>query len=324
MRTEDDLRAALVALERQAPAAERVLPARRGRRQTRRPLWLSGLAGAATLAAVAGAITAVTVSNPARSHIPNGGVAPAKPHAPVSLRAKLLAAFSAADGQIAYEHSTWTVSGSGTTTTDSWYYPWRAQQGQVVHSRQLLLNANGAPYQDVEDIYRMPAPESVPAGVPPAVRAKLTSHFLNGVVAAFGEIIDVEYGNQTWSDQQHHLLLDSDPGAPVELTHQVSGQHWTVVGTTRLDGRRAIELTWLDAPGSRSYLWVDASTYLPLREEASFQEGGPAHLITVTVRDDYQLLPATQANLAKLTTPVPAGFRRTVQQVLPQDGPGLG
>jgi hypothetical protein len=69
---------------------------------------------------------------------------------------------------------------------------------------------------------------------------------------------------------------------------------------------------------------VDASTYLQLREEDSFQEGGPAHLITVTVRDDYELLPATQANLAKLAAPVPAGFRRTAKQVLPESGPGLG
>jgi hypothetical protein len=92
VRTEDDLRAALVALERHAPAAERVLPATRGRRLTRRPLWLSGVAGVATLAAVAGVVTAVTVSSPSPSHIPNGGVAPApaKPSAPIraSLTAK--------------------------------------------------------------------------------------------------------------------------------------------------------------------------------------------------------------------------------------------
>jgi hypothetical protein len=259
------------------------------------------------------------------SHIPNGAVAPARATAaPLTLRAKLMAAFAAASGQIVYEHSTWTVSGSGATAMDSWYYPWQARQGQVVRSRRLTLNANGTPYQDVADIYRMPAPGSVPAGLPPTVRAKLKSPRLSGVAAAFGEIIDVEYGNRTWSDQKHHLLLDNDPGAPVELAHQVGFRHWTVVGTTRLNGQRAIELTWQVAPGSRSYLWVDASTCLPLREESSFREGSPGNWVTATVRDDYRLLTATQANLVKLTPPIPAGFRQTADQVLPSSGGGVG
>jgi hypothetical protein len=85
VRTEDDLRAALVALERHAPAAERVVPARRGRRPTRRWRWLPGLAGVTSLAAVAGVVTAVTVTSPSPSHIPNGvGLpAPGKPSAPI-------------------------------------------------------------------------------------------------------------------------------------------------------------------------------------------------------------------------------------------------
>jgi hypothetical protein len=326
VRTEDDLRAALTSLERHAPHPARVLPSEpvktsRGLRSPKGFRWIAGVSAAA----LAGVVTAVTVPGGlTSSHIPNGDVAsaPATAAAPVTLRAKLLAAFAAASGQIVYEHSTWTVSGSGTTAMDSWYYPWQARQGQVVRSRRLSLDANGTPFQDVEDIYRMPAPGSVPAGVPKAVRAKLKSPLLSGIVAVFGEIIDVEYGNRTWSDVKHQLLLDNDPGAPVELARQVGVQHWTEVGTTRLEGRRVIELTWQVAPGSRSYLWVDASTYLPLREVSSFREGKAGGWVTATVRDDYQLLPATQANLAKLTPPIPAGFRQTPDQVLPYTGSG--
>jgi hypothetical protein len=328
VRTEDDLRAALASLERHAPHPARVLPSRQAtpHRGLRSPKGLRWIAGGTAAAALAGVVTVLTVPGGVTSgHIPNGHVAPARTSAaPRTLRAKLLAAFAAASGQIVYEHSTWTVGGSGATAMDSWYYPWQARQGQLVRSRRLSLNANGTPFQDVADIYRMPAPGSVPAGAPPAVRAKLKSPLLSGVVAAFGEIIDVEYGNRTWSDQKHHLLLDDDPGAPVELAHEVGVRDWTVVGTSRLDGRRAIELTWPVAPGSRSYLWVDASSYLPLREESSFQEGSPGNWVTATVRDDYQLLTATQANLAKLTPPIPAGFRQTANQVLPSSGGGVG
>jgi hypothetical protein len=327
VRTEDDLRAALTSLERHAPHPARVLPshevkASRGLRSPKGFRWIAG--ASAVLAVLAGVVTAVTVpGGVTSSHIRNGPVASAPANAaPHMLRAKLLAAFAAASGQIVYEHSTWTVNGSGATAMDSWYYPWQARQGQVVRDRRLSLNADGTPFQDVENIYRMPAPGSVPAGVGKAVRAKLKSPLLSGIVAAYGETIDVEYGNKTWSDDKHQLLLDNDPGAPVELARQVGVQHWTVVGTTTLEGHRVIELTWQVAPGSRSYLWVDASTYLPLREESSFREGKAGGWVTATFRDDYRLLPATQASVATLTPPIPAGFRQTPHQVLPSSGGG--
>lgn len=91
MRTEDDLRAALVALERHAPAAMRVMPARRGSRLTHRTVCLSGLAGVAALAAVAGVITAVTASSPSPSRIQNGAVAPVPGKPPAPIRASLTA-----------------------------------------------------------------------------------------------------------------------------------------------------------------------------------------------------------------------------------------
>lgn len=322
MRTEEDLRDALATLERHAPRTARVLPAgRRGHRLrlSRGPRWLAGVT---TATALAGVITVLAVPGAAPAHIPNGRVASLQPPAPATLRAKLLAAFSAASGQIVYEHSTWATTGGETSVMDGWYYPWQARKGQLVRSRRLVLNADGTPYQDVEFVYQMPSPGSVPAGLPSAQRAKIGR--LTGVVAAMGEIIDVEYGNRTWSDQKDHLLLDSDPGAPVAISARVAAGHWKVVGDTALGGHRAIELAWSDGPGSGSRLWVDAGTYLPLREEAVFPVGGPGNWATTTVRDDYELLPATPASLAKLTPPVPAGFRRTARQVVPENGPGAG
>lgn len=316
MRTEDDLRAALVTLERHAPAAATVLPAR-----TRSVKRIRLLAGVTTAAALAGLVTAVTLTTATHASIPNGSVAPAVPPAPATLRAKLLAAFSATAGEIVYERSTLTA---GTTSvTQKWYYPWQASPGRQVRSRQLILNADGTPYQDVEDIYTMPAPGTTPAGLPANVAGKLKGHLLVGVVAARGEIIDVEYGTKTWSDQKDHLLLDDDPGNPATVAYDIQHADWKVVGNTTLGGQAAIELSWKDA-GSATYLWASARTYLPLREIATIPVGGPGRMTTTTMRTDYELLPAAPANLAKLTPPIPAGFRQTSTQVLPRSGPGVG
>ncbi len=328
MRTEDDLRDALATLERHAPAAAAVLPAAlRGRRGhgLRSPQAIRLLAGITTAAALAGVVTALTLPGATGSHLPNGRVATAPAQAASSLRAKLLAAFSAASGQIVYEDSTTTVSTTGTPmTTQKWYYPWQASPGQQVRSRQLILGGDGTPVQDVEDIYTMPAPGSIPAGLPPAVQRKLpVTQQAAGVVAAIGEIIDVEYGTRTWSDQKDHLLLDNDPASPQVVMFDIENEHWAVVGTTELDGHEALELAWTDADSS-SYLWVDASTYLPLREQDTFWSGPAGQVVTTTSSTSYELLAPTAANLALLTPPIPAGFRQTATQVLPYGGPGLG
>jgi len=64
---------------------------------------------------------------------------------------------------------------------------------------------------------------------------------------------------------------------------------------------------------SSDYLLVDARTYLPLRTVIS--KGASVR------RYDYQYLPATAANLAKLTAPIPHGFRQTAQPVTPKNAP---
>lgn len=330
MRTEDDLRTALTSLERHTPAAERVLPgstrrsasrghSRQGLGSLKAIGWLSGIT---TAAALAGVVTVLTLPATPNRIIPNGPVtSPGHAAYPVSLRAKLVAAFSAASGEIVYEQS--TFHGGSTLTQRNWYYPWQASAGQQVRDRQVILNSDGTPYQDVEDIYTMPAPGTIPPGLPPVTVHKLKTHLLVGVVAAIGEIVDVEYGNRTWSDQKDHVLLDSDPASPQIVLYDIKHEDWTVTGHTKLDGHDAIELSWADA-GSISYLWVDASTYLPLREVAHVPVGGSGQTITTTDQTDYELLPATPANLAMLTTPIPSAFTQTATQVLPESGPGLG
>jgi hypothetical protein len=80
----------------------------------------------------------------------------------------------------------------------------------------------------------------------------------------------------------------------------------TVAGRQRVDGIDAIKLT--SRPGSpiSETTWVSPGTYLPLRVVIRSGSGAPALQLTANI----SWLPPTARNLAKLTVPIPAGFRK--------------
>jgi hypothetical protein len=321
MRTEEELRAALLALEREAPAAARVLPKATIPndngilpRVTRRRR-LAGLTAALGAAAVIGAGVAVVVA------LLPGTTAGSHPQALPShqvLRAKLLAALGAAASEIVYDHMEITSSNIATpylatpdpflpglatgTASESWYYPWRAEAGQQVRGRLLTLNPDSTPAQDVGVSYPEP------------------TEFQEVTTAS--EFTYVDYANHTWSElhDSSGWIADGITGSPLSIWELIHDKSWSVVGRTELDGQPAIELE-LKSSGQPGYLWVDAQTYRPLREAYTFGgdmaevgtngswhslDSGQASIVT-----DYQYLAPTAANLAKLTVPIPPGFRRT-------------
>jgi len=292
MRTEDDLRAALVALEREAPAVTQVLPKATSRsRRGFFPLvgrhWRAvGLAAALGLAVgVSVAVVAALSPGPVGHHQP--------PSASEALRAKLLAALSASGGKIVYQRTTDLSPGTTAhTVMESWHYPWLPKAGQLERGRELILNTGGTPLRDTQASYTTLAPDQD--------------------LYAKGKIIDVEYATRTWSERHSRWLFDADPGAPTNLRDMVHNQLLTVVGRTELDGHPAIEVRFKIGPSS-DYLLVDARTYLPLRTLISKD--------AIVRQYDYQYLPSTPANLAKLTAPIPPGFRRTAQPVTPKNAP---
>jgi hypothetical protein len=79
-----------------------------------------------------------------------------------------------------------------------------------------------------------------------------------------------------------------------------------VAGRQRVDGIEAIELT--SRPGSliSETIWVSPGTYLPVRVVVRSASGTP--LLWQTA--DISWLQPTAQNLARLTVPVPAGFRQ--------------
>jgi hypothetical protein len=80
----------------------------------------------------------------------------------------------------------------------------------------------------------------------------------------------------------------------------------TVAGRQRIDGIEALELA--SRPGSliSEAIWVSLGTYLPMRVVVRSAPGKPVVRLTA----DITWLKPTAQNRAKLTVPIPAGFRQ--------------
>jgi hypothetical protein len=89
---------------------------------------------------------------------------------------------------------------------------------------------------------------------------------------------------------------------------------FTVAGRQRVDGVDAIKLAGHKTVPDTT-IWVDPGTYLPVRLVSHGQvkqvgSGAGNRPIPVTLTVDFRWLPATRANLAKLTAPIPPGFHK--------------
>ena len=113
-------------------------------------------------------------------------------------------------------------------------------------------------------------------------------------------------------------------GSPVTvpgfLRHAVSHGSLAEAGRQRVDGIEAIKLT--SPPGSllSETIWVSPRTYLPVRVTTQPVPGQSGLGQTA----DITWLPPTGHNLAKLTVPIPGGFRERPLAQVTRPGPGLG
>jgi hypothetical protein len=267
----------------------RVLQARpdRARRVIRRRLVLAGLP------LLAGAVAAVVLAA-----VISSGPGSARPVVP-SLRAAVLAAFGRDSGDVVYSVRTIQVGKGPAIIQRAWEYPAFPVTGDRVRFRLFVFRA-GVPEEDTESVY-----------VQDAAAGQLSMSTTQGPRSA--EITDVEYATRTWSRGKSSSVLLGGGLSPATIRDQVASGRFTVAGTVRLDGRRAIELIWSRPQGPLSVtttLWVDARTYQPLRSVAILRVRHHAMLIE-SYTTQYQILPATPGNLDLLTPPIPPGFTRT-------------
>jgi hypothetical protein len=299
MLTEDDLRVAFRDMERHAPDAADVLravyhhprrPARSWRLPQRHVLRASLAVGAA------GAVAAVAVIAAAA----HGPATKATPVAAPALRTRLLAAIDTASGDILYARGG-PAPGGGT-----WQSPAYPQPGQEVHLRILGLGSDGTVFKDGEYSFTMPSGNEA--------ANSYTSDLDQGGLQLSGTFMAVNHFRHVWSVWRGHFVLGFTLDA-AGIRAEIANGQFKVVGSTELLGRRAVELEINVPPDNEApphvtaaRLWVDATTYLPMRQYLRMSNGEQNVA-------DYTFLPPTAENLANLRPEVPPGYT----QVSPAD-----
>jgi hypothetical protein len=284
------------------------LTGERPRRRLPRPAlprlaWAGGLAAAAAMAILAVLIAGGGSGPSDATHAasgPGGGtastVAPA--HAPHFVDAayvvkKVKAATSGSEGagpiEFVSSHAPDSETGAPTWTR-SWSYP-------------------GSPTSRIETLD--------PQGNP------LTASLVTDGKAQ-NESVLIDYAAKTWST----LVSPNQPGensepSPVraaaaaegpqaEFQATLAGGDFRVAGREAIDGQQAIELESTAAAFGEgtTRIWVDAQTYLPIREVATPPGAGADD--PGSIRSEYRWIPANAESLAVLDpqTAVPEGFKQ--------------
>jgi hypothetical protein len=123
---------------------------------------------------------------------------------------------------------------------------------------------------------------------------------------------------------QNALLGSGSEDFRTQTAKALSCHLYTLAGHQEINGVAAIKLVLKPQPGLgiRQTLWIDPSSYLPIRAVDSFVQ---PHTKTVVLTENYQWLRRTAASLAALRTAIqqsaiPAGFRSLPATDLPLTG----
>ena len=277
-------------------------PARaRGPAASRRRLALRAVAGAAA-ALVAGAVALAAIGVPGARH--DGTEGP--PFTAAYVVNRVDSALGAAEpGEIAQMTVTTTggaaISG-GTTTAEEWSYgdQWRSvtyspagypvyDEGFSTSSVYTLVNYPGRTWA------RQPGMGRPAALVPPVPR----SSGCEPVVAALPWLFQPRPPGPGFSASSLPSTVAS------ALRAAISCGTLAMAGRQRVDGAEAIKLTSRASSLISETIWVSPDTYLPVRVAMRF----PGMSVLQRTADITWLRPAAQ-NLARLTVPIPAGFRQ--------------
>lgn len=244
---------------------------------------------AAALTGTAGAVVALSATGtpalrpqPAAAH---GGTAATTPG---ELRNAILTAVNGVGGDIFYDKITeiYPHDPKWNGVSESWLYPLQPQAGQKAYRRDTYP---GSPSQKSDDELIWTEPSASKQSLPTKTK-----------------VIDVLYGNRTWSVTTAQVQQQTETGDLQALRESIVNGELKVVRKTEVDGQAVLELTTrskVASDGDVETWWVNPVTYLPVRTlETDSAE---------TIQIDYGFLPPTPANIAKLKVTIPAGFTRT-------------
>jgi hypothetical protein len=133
------------------------------------------------------------------------------------------------------------------------------------------------------------------SNVSPAKSQNQSQNRISGVVT------NVDYREQVWTrkTQQHLAMFDS--GGKCSVCSRLSDGGYKFIGSTTIDRRPSFLFRQSSFP-STDELWIDRSTYLPLREQDSDSRGTVSSI-------QYQWLARTTRNRARFTLSVPSAFK---------------
>jgi hypothetical protein len=289
--------------------------------QLRRRRWAVGVAPAVVAVAIAGAIIPFGRGPTGRSATRLHGVA--------AVRAKLLSALTDAGNDIVRIEATSTsgASGSSPCTSTRWTYPFDVQPGGTF---QALAEGPGCPgpgvFEDAVDIssvtsvtpYSLPTPSSVGALRVPVWRVGAS---VCGTGTESGFSTTNATPTNTWWQSSAETLRTPAAATSELLRSEFEASSLQLVGNGTLNGTPAVELSLLLPPASQIdvgslsvKLWLDPTTYLPIREVMQGQNKqlrGAPPVGTYELEQDFTFLPPTPANVALLKVSVPAGLTQT-------------
>ncbi len=259
---------------RQFTAAMRVSPdltARTCERHRRRHVLRTGLALGA-----AGAVTAAAVM----VVVAHGAATATNIAAPV-LQSRLLAAIDTASGDILY-----TPAPGGPLVGGQ--YPAYPQPGQEVHVRVGPgVGSDGKVYKDGEYSFKMPSETALHDYI-----NSYTANLDQGGLQLSGAAMAVDHFNHTWRECQSTFILGFTLDA-AGIRAEIANGQFTVIGRTELNGQQAVELKIHVPPNNEApphvtaeQMWVNATTYLPMREYVRWSDGQQSVF-------DYVFLPPT-------------------------------
>jgi hypothetical protein len=259
-------------------------------RRRRRVVLRGGLALGAAGAVTAAAVIASVAHGPATKPTPVA--------APVVLT-RLLAAIDTARGDILY-----TPAPGGPLVGGQ--YPAFPQPGQEVHVRVgPAVGSDGKVYKDGEYSFKMPSEAAQQKYI-----SNYTANLDQGGLHLSGTALWVDHATHTWGERHSKFILGFALDAAAIRADIANGQ-FTVVGSAKLHGQQAIELKINVPPTNEApphttmeRMWVNAKTYLPMREYVRMSNGHQSVF-------DYVFLRPTPANLAKLHPVIPAGYTRS-------------
>ena len=166
--------------------------------------------GAAALAGTAGAVVVLSATGtPAPRSAPRRGTSGNGSGHPGEVRNAILTAFSGVGGDIFYNKITEIYSGKMSKwngVSQSWAYPLQPQAGQKAYVRYLVVPSSPGQKGDSELIWTEPSASK--QGIPTKT-----------------EVIDVEYGNRTWSDTTAPVAVQSEAGDLQALRESIVNRH---------------------------------------------------------------------------------------------------